>query len=63
MPMEGLKKADIPARYALFFGSKAEMMADKHKELPAVFSFSLFFTFALLGIQFIGDLYTLINQG
>ena len=49
---EGLKKVDIPAGYAISFGGQAQMMADMQKELIAVFAFSVFFTFALLGIQF-----------
>jgi multidrug efflux pump subunit AcrB len=49
---EGLKKVDLPAGYAISFGGQAQMMADMQKELLTVFAFSLFFTFALLGIQF-----------
>lgn len=49
---EGLKKVDIPPGYAISFGGQAQMMADMQKELLAVFAFSVFFTFALLGIQF-----------
>ena len=49
---DGLKKVDIPAGYAISFGGQAQMMADMQKELLAVFAFSVFFTFALLGIQF-----------
>ena len=49
---EGLRKVDLPAGYAISFGGQAQMMADMQKELLAVFAFSVFFTFALLGIQF-----------
>jgi multidrug efflux pump subunit AcrB len=49
---DGLKKVDIPAGYAISFGGQAQMMSDMQKELLAVFGFSVFFTFALLGIQF-----------
>jgi hydrophobe/amphiphile efflux-1 (HAE1) family protein len=49
---EGLQKVDLPAGYAISFGGQAQMMADMQKELLAVFAFSVFFTFALLGIQF-----------
>jgi multidrug efflux pump subunit AcrB len=49
---DGLRKVDIPAGYAISFGGQAQMMADMQKELLAVFAFSVFFTFALLGIQF-----------
>ena len=49
---DGLKKVDIPAGYAIYFGGQAQMMSDMQKELLAVFGFSVFFTFALLGIQF-----------
>jgi len=49
---EGLGKVNIPAGYAISFGGQAQMMADMQKELLAVFAFSVFFTFALLGIQF-----------
>ena len=49
---EGLKKVDLPAGYTISFGGQAQMMADMQKELLAVFAFSVFFTFALLGIQF-----------
>jgi multidrug efflux pump subunit AcrB len=49
---EGLGKVDIPAGYAISFGGQAQMMAAMQKELFAVFAFSVFFTFALLGIQF-----------
>ena len=49
---DGLKKVDIPAGYAIYFGGQAQMMSDMQKELLAVFAFSVFFTFALLGIQF-----------
>jgi multidrug efflux pump subunit AcrB len=49
---EGLNKVDLPAGYAISFGGQAQMMADMQKELLAVFAFSVFFTFALLGIQF-----------
>jgi multidrug efflux pump subunit AcrB len=49
---EGLKKVDISAGYEISFGGQAQMMADMQKELLAVFAFSVFFTFALLGIQF-----------
>jgi hydrophobe/amphiphile efflux-1 (HAE1) family protein len=49
---EGLGKLDLPAGYALSFGGQAQMMADMQKELLGVFAFSVFFTFALLGIQF-----------
>jgi multidrug efflux pump subunit AcrB len=49
---DGLRKVDIPAGYKISFGGQAQMMADMQKELLAVFGFSVFFTFALLGIQF-----------
>jgi multidrug efflux pump subunit AcrB len=49
---EGIKKVNIPTGYEVSFGGQAQMMADMQKELFAVFAFSVFFTFALLGIQF-----------
>jgi len=49
---DGLRKVDIPAGYEISFGGQAQMMSDMQKELLAVFAFSVFFTFALLGIQF-----------
>jgi hydrophobe/amphiphile efflux-1 (HAE1) family protein len=49
---EGLKKVGLPVGYAISFGGQAQMMADMQKELLAIFGFSVFFTFALLGIQF-----------
>ena len=49
---EGLGKVDLPPGYAISFGGQAQMMADMQKQLLAVFAFSVFFTFALLGIQF-----------
>jgi len=49
---DGLRKVAIPTGYEISFGGQAQMMSDMQKELLAVFAFSVFFTFALLGIQF-----------
>jgi multidrug efflux pump subunit AcrB len=49
---DGLRTVAIPTGYEISFGGQAQMMSDMQKELLAVFAFSVFFTFALLGIQF-----------
>ena len=49
---KAMTKVELPGGYAVFYGGQAQMMRDMTKAVVMILGFALFFSFAVLAVQF-----------